>query len=69
MIRTSVLADMLLTEAFGRANIGDKFFVGSRNGQTRDKSEQNRAYSCASCAGRQITMRKFRDGWKATVIE
>ena len=63
MKRSTALNDEQLTEAFRRAAIGEQFYVMG------NKSEQNRAYSCAGCVGRQIAMRKFRQGWKATVIK
>jgi len=62
MKRTHVFTNEQLTDALKRDTLGGKYFV-------KDKNEQSRAYACASCAGRQLAMRKFRDGWKATVIE
>jgi hypothetical protein len=72
MMRTHVFNDEQLTTAFKRAKVGDKFLVVGpvgMDGKRHPRSEQNRAYSCASCAGRQIVMRKYRDGWKATILE
>jgi hypothetical protein len=68
MMRTHVFTAEELTTAFKRAKVGDKFLVAAKEGKSRE-SEQNRVYSCASCAGRQIVMRKYRDGWKATILE
>jgi hypothetical protein len=67
MKRTYVFDNAQLTEAFSRSKIGDKFYVTDATDNKR--SEQNRVYACATVAKKQLAMRKFREGWKATVIE
>lgn len=67
MMRTHVFNAEELTTAFKRAKVGDQFMVVGK--KLHDRSEQNRAYSCAACAGRPLVMRKYRDGWKATILE
>lgn len=69
MMRTCVFTDEQLEEAFRRAKPLDKFHVLPKYLNGNPKSEQNRVYKAASAAKRQITMRVFRRGWKATVIE
>jgi hypothetical protein len=61
MKRAKVFDVPQLTKAFIRGKVGDKFFV--------EQSDNKRVYSCATHAGRQISMRKFRDGFKATILE
>lgn len=70
MKRSHVFTDQQLTEIFKRASLGEKLYVVRIDGgEASNKAEQNRVYQAASFAGRQIAMRKFREGWKATVIE
>jgi hypothetical protein len=61
MKRTRGFNDEQLNEAFRRAKLGDTFYVIG-------ESEQKRCYAAAKFAGRQLSMRRFRGGWKATVI-
>lgn len=61
MKRTKVFGNSDLNEAFRRAALGDTFYVIGID-------EQKRAYAAAKFAGRQLSMRRFREGWKATVI-
>jgi hypothetical protein len=68
MKRTRVFDNAQLVDAFTRSKIGDKFYVVSLGAMDK-RSEQNRVYACATVAKKQLAMRKFRDGWKATVIE
>jgi hypothetical protein len=62
MKRTKVFNDEQLNEAFRRSKVGDKFYVIG-------EVEQKRCYAAAKFAGRKISMRLFREGWKATVFE
>lgn len=56
------LSSEQLTEAFRKAKFADTFFM-------LGEDERKRAFNCAAYAGRKIATRKFKDGFRATVVE